>query len=56
VDISAITGRPGWSGIMAVKQGRVHEIDGADILAPGPSLMVGLRRIHELIQVAQASK
>ena len=56
VDIRAITGRPGWSGIMAVRQGRVHEIDGADILAPGPSLMVGLRRIHELIQVAQASK
>ena len=55
VDTRAIAGRPGWAGITAVRAGRIHEIDGADVLAPGPSLMVGLRRIHELIQVAQAS-
>jgi iron complex transport system substrate-binding protein len=55
VDVGSIAARPGWSGIAAVKHGRVHEIDGADVLAPGPSLMVGLRRIHELIQEAQAA-
>jgi hypothetical protein len=25
-------------------------VDGADILSPGPSLLVGLRQIHEIIQ------
>jgi iron complex transport system substrate-binding protein len=56
VDAGAIAGRPGWAEITAVKQGRIHEIDGADILAPGPSLMNGLRRIHELIQAVQAAE
>jgi len=55
VDVPAIVARPGWAGITAVDHGRIHEIDGGDILSPGPSLMVGLRRIHELIQTAQAS-
>jgi iron complex transport system substrate-binding protein len=54
VDIAAIVTRPGWAGITAVRTGRIHEIDGADVLAPGPSLMLGLRRIHELIQAVQA--
>jgi iron complex transport system substrate-binding protein len=53
VDISAIAARPGWSAMTAVRGGQVHEIDGADILSPGPSLMHGLRRIHELIQASR---
>jgi iron complex transport system substrate-binding protein len=48
-----IAGRAGWDRIAAVKAGEIHEIDGADILSPGPSLMVGLRRIHEIIQAFQ---
>ena len=55
VDPGLIACRPGWERIAAVRAGRVHEIDGADILAPGPSLMVGLRRIHEIIQAFQAT-
>jgi iron complex transport system substrate-binding protein len=50
VDVEAIRGRPGWKQITAVRRGRIHEIQGGDILAPGPSLMVGLRRIHEIVQ------
>ena len=50
VDLAAIAARPGWQGVSAVKSGRVHEVDGADILCPGPSVLVGLRRIHELVQ------
>ena len=50
VDLEAIAARPGWHGVSAVKSGRVHEVDGADILCPGPSVLVGLRRIHELVQ------
>jgi iron complex transport system substrate-binding protein len=55
VDPALIACRPGWAQIAAVRAGRVHEIDGADILAPGPSLMVGLRHIHEIIQAFQAA-
>jgi iron complex transport system substrate-binding protein len=50
VDLAAIAARPGWQGVSAVKSGRIHEVDGADILCPGPSVLVGLRRIHELVQ------
>jgi iron complex transport system substrate-binding protein len=51
-DLDAIRARPGWDRISAVRGGRIHEIDGADILSPGPSLMVGLRRLHDLVQEA----
>jgi iron complex transport system substrate-binding protein len=51
-DLDAIRARPGWDRISAVRGGRIHEIDGADILSPGPSLVVGLRRLHDLVQEA----
>lgn len=50
VDIGAIRARPGWERITAVREGRVHEIDGSDILSPGPSVLSGLRLVHELVQ------
>ena len=56
VDAAAITGRPGWAEVTAVRTGQVHEIEGADVLSPGPSLMVGLRKIHEIIQDFQATR
>jgi iron complex transport system substrate-binding protein len=52
VDRDAIAARPGWRAVTAVRRGQIHELDGADVLAPGPSLMIGLRRIHEIIQTA----
>ena len=55
VDPAAIAGRSGWHQISAVRTGQIHEIDGADILSPGPSLARGVRRIHEIIQVFQAT-
>lgn len=55
VDLAAIRSRPGWEGVAAVKAGQIHELDGGDVLSPGPSLMVGLRRIHEIIQEFQAA-
>jgi iron complex transport system substrate-binding protein len=55
VDRAAIAARPGWAGVAAVASGQIHEIPGEDILAPGPSLMHGLRRIHEIIQTFQAA-
>ena len=37
----------------AVKAGRIYEMAGEDILSPGPSLLAGLRRIHEVVQEYQ---
>ena len=54
LDRAALTSRPGWSEITAVKRGQVHDLPGEDVLSPGPSLMIGLRRIHEIIQDVQA--
>jgi iron complex transport system substrate-binding protein len=53
VDASIIAARPGWQEVDAVKEGRIYEIAGEDILSPGPSLLVGLRRIHEIVQEFQ---
>jgi iron complex transport system substrate-binding protein len=53
VDREAIAARPGWERVSAVVRGQIHELDGADVLSPGPSLMIGLRRIHEIIQGAR---
>jgi iron complex transport system substrate-binding protein len=54
VDRDAIAARPGWDRIAAVAAGRIHEIEGDIVLAPGPSLLLGLRRIHEIIQDFQS--
>jgi iron complex transport system substrate-binding protein len=56
VDAAAIAARPGWADMTAVRTGQVHALDGADVLSPGPSLMVGLRRIHEIVQEFQAAR
>jgi iron complex transport system substrate-binding protein len=55
VDVAAIARRPGWSRIAAVKAGQIHALDSDDVLSPGPSLVRGLRAIHEIVQAFQAS-
>ena len=50
LDPSTIVSRRGWDAITAVKRGQIHELDGADVLSPGPSLMAGLRQIHDIVQ------
>jgi iron complex transport system substrate-binding protein len=55
-DLAVLAARPGWSEISALRRGHAHELDGADILSPGPSLMHGLRRIHEIVQEFQATR
>jgi iron complex transport system substrate-binding protein len=56
VDTAAIAARTGWAQVTAVRGGQIHEIAGEDILSPGPSLMYGLRRIHDVIQECQATR
>ena len=50
VDTAAIAGREGWASVAAVRGGRIYEIEGEDVLSPGPSIVHGLRRIHDIIQ------
>ena len=56
VDPASFGARAGWTRVSAVQRGHVYELDGADVLSPGPSLMHGLRRIHEIIQDFQAHR
>jgi iron complex transport system substrate-binding protein len=51
-DLELVRGRPGWERISAVREGRVHEVDAATLLSPGPALLTGLRAVHELVQQA----
>jgi iron complex transport system substrate-binding protein len=45
-----VAARPGWSGIPAVRTGRLHEIKSCDILQPGPAALTdGLRQLQVLI-------
>lgn len=50
MDRDAIRSRPGWEAISAIKEDQLYELEGADILSPGPSVLVGLRQLHEVIQ------
>jgi len=56
LDPERIRRRPGWDRVEAVLESRIYEIDGRDILAPGPSVMRGLRQLHEIIQEFIASR
>jgi iron complex transport system substrate-binding protein len=52
VDVDAIRRRPGWETVDAVRDGRVYAIASADVLAPGPSLLRGLRTLHDIVQAS----
>ncbi|HEV8675657.1 MAG TPA: cobalamin-binding protein [Methylomirabilota bacterium] len=50
VDVEAIRRRPGWEVTAAVRDGRVCAIPSEDVLVPGPSLLHGLQRLHDIVQ------
>ncbi len=56
VDREAIRSRPGWMQISAVTMNRIFDLDAADVLSPGPSVMRGLRQFHEIIQACVANR
>lgn len=56
VDLDAIRGRPGWDAISAVRAGRVYALPSDDLLSPGPSVVRGLRALHELVQACVAGE
>ncbi len=41
--------RPGWSAVQAVRNDRVHEIDGDIISRPGPRIIEALEQLAELL-------
>ncbi|MGH7319905.1 MAG: cobalamin-binding protein [Candidatus Rokuibacteriota bacterium] len=56
VDLEAIRRRPGWSALEAVRAGRLYALPSADLLAPGPSILRGLRALHEIVQAYVAGE
>ena len=53
VRTAKIAARPGWGGVSAVRNGRIHEIKSAYILQPGPAALTdGVRQLHDIIRAA----
>jgi iron complex transport system substrate-binding protein len=50
VDLDAIRRRPGWDSLEAIRGGRLYAVPSGDVLSPGPSLIAGLRTVHEIVQ------
>ncbi len=47
---ATITGRPGWEGVAAVRDGRIFEVKSTYILQPGPACLTeGVRQLHALL-------
>jgi iron complex transport system substrate-binding protein len=55
VDLEAIRRRPGWAEVSAVRRGQVYALPSEDLLVPGPSIVHGLRALHELVQASLAA-
>jgi iron complex transport system substrate-binding protein len=49
VRVEQIVSRPRWDSVAAVKNGRIHELPGDDILQPGFRLVFGYERIKQLL-------
>jgi iron complex transport system substrate-binding protein len=47
--VAEIKSRPGWSGIKAVKEGRVYRIDGGASSQPGPGVAKALEEIAKAV-------
>lgn len=50
VDEEAIRLRPGWDRITAIRNNRVYAVEDELFLSPGPSLVEGLKTLHQTIR------
>src|SRR5262249_16791025 len=48
--IDQIKGRSGWTKISAVREARIYELAGEQILQPGFRLVEGYERINQIVQ------
>jgi iron complex transport system substrate-binding protein len=55
VQVEQIVSRTGWHSIEAVKNGRIHELPGDDILQPGLRLVHGYEQIKKLLWPGRAA-
>jgi iron complex transport system substrate-binding protein len=46
---ASVKARPGWSGISAVRESRICEVDGDLTSRPGPRIMEGLEALYECL-------
>lgn len=53
VQSTAISSRPGWAELTAVRNRHIYEIPGEDILQPGFRLVHGYERLKEIIRGSQ---
>ncbi len=49
VQAAQIAARPGWNNLAAVRENRIHEIPGEDILQPGFRLVYGYKQMKRLL-------
>lgn len=47
--VASVQARPGWSGISAVRNSRICEVDGDLTSRPGPRIMEGLEALYECL-------
>ena len=50
VTADQVAARPGWAGMTAVVEGRIHPVDDVLITRPGPRLVQGLQELLRVIQ------
>ncbi|MEX2375465.1 MAG: ABC transporter substrate-binding protein [Dehalococcoidia bacterium] len=48
VPVESVPGRPGWSGITAVVDGRIYPVDGDIMSRPGPRIVDGIEELAAL--------
>ncbi|MGH7482524.1 MAG: ABC transporter substrate-binding protein [Longimicrobiales bacterium] len=49
--LASLRGLPGWRDLDAVREGRVHEVDGALFNRPGPRIAETVRRLTDLLHL-----
>lgn len=54
-DLADLIGRPGWSDLRAVKNGRAFPVPRAELLIPGPRTIDGVERLARLLHPAAGS-
>jgi len=55
-DMKELIGRPGWSEMRAVRTGRVHAVNRAELLIPGPRTIDGIERLANIFHPPVATQ